>query len=156
MNLRWIALTSCVLLTIASTPSLALAEPTVAAADADAVFYRHAASCVAVLERDALALSARYKAGEPAVKPALVKLTEQGFTFIGKAYLRGLRKEEADRLTHQAEAAQKTMPLDALRELSSGCQAEGSRLYADAGMLQQMLVSNRARARVDKLLAAKN
>ncbi len=126
-----------------------------APSEADNQFFRRAAACVAVLENDAVALAGRYQAGERAVKPALVKLTEQGFSFIGRAYLRGLRKEEADRLTAQAEAAQKTMPADALRQLSSSCQAEGARLYADAGTLEQMIVSNRAKARVDKLLAAK-
>lgn len=125
------------------------------AGEADAVFFERAASCVAVLERDAVALAGRYQAGERGVKPALVKLTEQGFSFIGRAYLRGLRKEEADRLTGQAKQAQKTLPAEALAQLSAACQAEGARLYAEAGSLERMLVSNRAKARVDKLLAPK-
>ena len=128
------------------------AMPAQAAPD-DAVFYRRAASCVAVLERDAKALAGRYQAGERAVKPSLVKLTEQGFTFVGKAYLRGLRKAEADQLTADARAVQKSMPADALQQLSSACQTEGARLYQDANMLEQTLVSNRAKARVDSLLA---
>lgn len=126
-----------------------------AASEADHQFFRHAAACVAVLQNDAVALADRYRAGDRAVKPALVKLTEQGFSFIGRAYLRGLRKEEGDRLTTQAEAAQKSMPPEALRQLSTNCQAEGARLYAEASSLEQMVVSNRAKARVDKLLAAK-
>lgn len=125
------------------------------AAPEDTAFHRRAASCVAVLERDAVALAKRHQAGERGLKPALVRLTEQGFAFIGKAYLRGLRKAEADRLVEEAEAAQQAMAPEALTQLSAGCQAEGAKLYAGANGLEQALVSNRARARVDKLLAKK-
>jgi hypothetical protein len=130
---------------------LLAAGPTAAAPDDP--FYRRAASCVAVLERDAAALAGRYRAGERNLKPALVKMTEQGFTFIGKAYLRGLRKAEADRLVDEAKAEQKGMPPEALAQLSAACQAEGAKLYAGANGLEQALVTNRAKARVDKLLA---
>jgi hypothetical protein len=139
---------------------LALAAVTMPAAaaettEADTAFYRHAAACVAVLERDATTMAGRYQSGDRSVKPGLVKLTEQGFSFIGKAYLRGLRKEQADQLTAEARDAQKAMPASALQKLSSDCQAEGSRLYGQASALEQALVSNRAKARVDKLLARK-
>lgn len=134
---------------------LLLAGGPAQAAPEDAPFYRRAASCVAVLERDAVTLAGRYKAGERGVKTTLVKLTEQGFAFIGKAYLRGLRKAEADRLVGEAEAEQKGMPPEALSQLSAGCQAEGAKLYANANGLEQALVTNRAKARVDKLLAPK-
>lgn len=133
---------------------LLLAAPAVSAAD-DTPFFRRAAACVAVLERDAVEMAGRYKAGERAIKPGLVRLTEQGFAFVGKAYLRGLRKPEADKLIDEARAAQKSMPADALAQLSTGCRAEGAKLYADASGLEQMIVSNRAKARVDKLLAPK-
>jgi hypothetical protein len=134
----------------------AAASPARAASgEADGVFFQRAASCVAVLERDATGLAGRYQAGDRSVKPALLKLTEQGFSFIGRAYLRGLRKDEADRLTADAKQAQQAMSAEALRQLSSGCQTEGARLYADAGSLEQAVVSNRARARVEKLLAPK-
>ncbi|HEX5686975.1 MAG TPA: hypothetical protein VFY73_23430 [Ideonella sp.] len=126
-----------------------------AATEADTVFFKRAASCVAVLERDAAEMAGRYKAGERSVKSGLVRLTEQGFAFVGKAYLRGLRKPEADRLVDEAKATQKTMPAEALLQLSTGCRAEGAKLYADANGFEQMLVSNRAKARVDKLLAPK-
>lgn len=132
---------------------LLLAASPAQAAPEDAPFYRRAASCVAVLERDALALAGRHKAGERGLKPTLVKLTEQGFAFIGKAYLRGLRKAEADRLVDEAEAEQKGMAPEALAQLSAACQAEGAKLYASANGLEQALVTNRAKARVDKLLA---
>ncbi len=134
---------------------LGAASARAATAEADAVFFKRAASCVALLERDATEMAGRYKAGERSLKPGLVRLTEQGFTFIGKAYLRGLRKPEADRLIEEATEAQKAMPADALLQLSNGCRAEGAKLYADANGFEQMLVSNRAKARVDKLLAQK-
>jgi len=130
--------------------------PTRATSADDAPFYRRAASCVAVLESDAKALAGRYQAGERTLKPSLVKMTEQGFAFIGRAYIRGLRKTEADRLTAEASAQQKGMPPEALQQLSSSCQAEGAQLYADANPIEQSLVSNRARARVDKLLARRS
>lgn len=135
---------------------LTAAAPAYAAgSDADAAFFKRAASCVAVLERDATEMAGRYRAGDRSVKPGLIRLTEQGFTFIGKAYLRGLRKPEADGLIDEAKAAQKAMPADALGQLSAGCRAEGAKLYADANGFEQMVVSNRAKARVDKLLAPK-
>ena len=134
---------------------LGAASAHAAAAEADAVFFKRAASCVAVLERDATEMATRYKAGERSVKPGLVRLTEQGFAFVGRAYLRGLRKAEADKLIDEAKAAQKLMAADALLQLSTGCRAEGAKLYADANGFEQMIVSNRAKARVEKLLAPK-
>jgi hypothetical protein len=125
------------------------------AAPDDESFYRRAASCVAVLEHDARALADRHKSGERGLKPGLVRLTEQGFAFIGKAYLRGLRKDEADRLVDEAKAAQAAMAPEALDQLSSACRAEGAKLYAGANGLERALVTNRAKARVDKLLAKK-
>lgn len=125
------------------------------AAPDDAAFHRRAAACVAVLERDASALATRVQAGDKTARPALLKLTEQGFTFVGKAYLRGLRKAEADRLVDEAKSAHKTLPPEALQQLSAGCQAEGGRLFADANALERALVTNRAKARVESLLAPK-
>ena len=97
--------------------TLLMAAPAAPAAD-DTPFYRRAASCVAVLERDAVDMAGRYKAGDRSVKPGLVKLTEQGFAFIGRAYLRGLRKAEADKLIDEAKATQKTMAAEALVQLA--------------------------------------
>lgn len=135
---------------------MAPAWPAQAAPSAeDTQFYRRAASCVVVIERDALQLAGRYKAGDRAVKPSLVKLTEKGFAFIGRAYLRGLREDEANRLKADASVEQKAMPADELEQLSGSCQAEGAQLYGDANGFERALVSNRAKARVDKLLAKK-
>ena len=133
---------------------MASAWPSQAAPSAeDAQFYRRAASCVVVMERDALQLAGRYQAGDRDVKPSLVKLTVNGFAFVGRAYLRGLREAEANRLKAEAAVTQKTLAFDELEQLSSSCQAEGAQLYADANGLERALVSNRAKARVDKLLA---
>ena len=140
---------------------LALAGPAMPAAaagasDADTAFFRHAAACVAALERDATTMAGRYQSGDRSVKSGLVKLTEQGFSFVGKAYLRGLRKEEADQLTAEARESQKGMSSAALQKLSTDCQAEGGKLYGQASALEQAVVSNRAKARVEKLLAKKS
>lgn len=136
--------------------ALLAAAPAQAASEGDEVFFKRAASCVAALERDVDTMAGRYKAGERSVKSGLVKLTEQGFSFIGRAYVRGLRKDEADQLVAEARAAQKEMPPEAVQALSTSCQAEGAKLFNDANGLEQALVSNRARARVDKLLAKKS
>lgn len=143
--------TLLLVLALAALPAGA-ADPS----DADEVFFKRAAVCVAALERDAKAMAARYQAGDRGVKPGLVRLTEQGFSFIGRAYLRGLRKEQADQLAAEARESQKAMPAAALQKLSSDCQAEGSKLYGQAGALEQAVVSNRAKARVEKLLAKKS
>lgn len=121
-------------------------------ADDDAAFHRRAASCVAVMKGDVERLVPRFRAGEAALRPDLERLTAQGYAFIGTAYLRGLRKAEADRMLEAAEAEQRLQAPDALRALSSACQAEGAALLANANGLERALVNNRARARVDKLL----
>jgi hypothetical protein len=55
----------------------------------------------------------------------------------------------------EAEAAQSTMLADALLQLSTSCQAEGAALFKDSNVLERAVVSNRAKARVESLLAAK-
>lgn len=118
----------------------------------DAVFHQRAAACVAVMKSDVERLVPRFRAGEAALRPDLERLTAQGYAFIGTAYLRGLRKAEADRMLAQAEAQQRQQAPEALRLLSTACQAEGAALLANANGLERALVNNRARARVDKLL----
>lgn len=114
--------------------------------------YRHASACVAVLKREALVLTARYKAGHTETRPEIVKLTELGFTFIGTAYKSGLRKPQADQLLDEAEKAQKQASPDALRQLLGECQVEGAKLLRDANFVERALVGNRAASRVDKML----
>ncbi|MGM9487742.1 hypothetical protein [Ideonella sp. YS5] len=152
MNLIPIRSTLLVALALAGARPAAAAGAT----EADTAFFRHAAACVAALERDATTMAGRYQSGDRSVKPGLVKLTEQGFSFVGKAYLRGLRKEEADQLTAEARESQKGMSSAALQKLSTDCQAEGGKLYGQASALEQAVVSNRAKARVEKLLAKKS
>lgn len=115
--------------------------------------YKHASACVAVLKREALLLTARYKAGHTETRPEIVKLTELGFTFIGTAYKSGLRNPLADQLLDEAEQAQKHASPEALRQLLGECQGEGARLLREANFLERALLSNRASARVDKMLA---
>lgn len=115
--------------------------------------YKHASACVAVLKREALVLTARYKAGHPEARPEIVKLTELGFTFIGTAYKSGLRKPLADQLLDEAEKAQKQASPEALRQLLGECHVEGSKLLREANFVERALVGNRAASRVDKMLA---
>ncbi|HSI56966.1 MAG TPA: hypothetical protein VLA16_05385 [Ideonella sp.] len=122
--------------------------------DAGLARYRHASACVAVMKQDATALAERYRAGATAVRPEVVRLTELGFTFIGTAYKSGLRNPQADQLLDEAEQAQQGQPASALKQLSADCQAEGAKLLRDSNALERALVSNRARARVDRLLAS--
>lgn len=116
-------------------------------------FYRRASDCVAVMKRDVVTLRGRHEAGATQVRPQMLRLTELGFTFIGTAYKRGLRKEQADALLLEAEKTQKLMNADGLRRLSSECQAEGGKLLAKANVIERALVANRAKARVDDLLS---
>lgn len=118
----------------------------------DAVFFRRAATCVAVMKADVERLVPRFSAGESALRPNLERLTAQGFAFIGTAYKRGLRKDEADRMLAEAQAQQRSQTPESLRLLSSSCQTEGAALLTNASGLERALVNNRARARVDKLL----
>jgi hypothetical protein len=116
-------------------------------------FFERSSACVAVMKADLLALTERYQSGEPAVRADIERLTELGFSFVGTAYKRGLRKPLADKLLDEAERVQVLQAPVTLQALSTSCQAEGARLLAEANFLERALVRNRARARVDDLLA---
>lgn len=133
-----------------------LAGPAVRAADADAAdqaFYQRAASCAAVMKQEVVRLGDRWRAGDRNVKGDARRLTELSFTFVGIAYKRGLRGEAADRLLADAERAQAAQPAAALRQLSADCQAEAVKLLDRSNVLERALVRNRAKARVDQLMA---
>lgn len=117
-------------------------------------FYQRASDCVAVMKLDVVALKARYLAGQTQVRPQMLRLTELGFSFIGTAYKRGLRKAEADALLANAEKTQRSQSADSLAKLSSSCQLEADRLLQKANVLERALISNRAKARVDDLVAS--
>jgi hypothetical protein len=129
------------------------AAPASAADDANMARYRRASACVAVMKQDVLTLASRFRAGDTAVRPEMQRLTELGFTFIGTAYKSGLRKQLADPMLADAEKAQKRQSPEALRQLSADCQTEGDQLWRDSNFIERALVSNRARARVEALLA---
>ena len=119
----------------------------------DEAFHRRASVCAAVLKRDVLALKDRFLRGETAVRGEIQRLTEQSFTFVGTAYKRGLRNPRADQLLDEAERVQQRQSPALLRGLSVECQAEGAKLLSGANPIERALVRNRARARVDQLLA---
>ena len=140
-------------ITLVGIGMLLLATRPAQAADAATdAFYRRASACVAVMKQDVVVLTTRHRAGATAVRPDIQRLTELGFTFVGTAYKRGLRKDQADQMLADAEASQKGQGADTLKKLSTECQAEGARLLAKANVIERALVANRARARVDKLL----
>ena len=131
-----------------------MASPAQAAPDpADQAFFQRASVCSAVLKHDVLQLKRRAEAGEPGLRAQMERLAEFSFSYVGTAYKRGLRKPQADELLDQAEAQQRSLGLAALRTLSADCQAEGDRLLNSANVLERALVRNRAKARVDQLLA---
>lgn len=139
------------LLALLCLPAWAAAAP--AADDPALPFYRRASSCAAVMKQDVLGLAARYRGGERALRADIQQLTELTFTFVGTAYKRGLRSAQADALMAEAEAQQHTQAAAVLRQLSADCQGEGARLLAKSNILERALVRNRAKARVDQLLA---
>jgi hypothetical protein len=114
--------------------------------------YRHASECVAVLKRDALGLVEASRASQPGARASLLRLTEQGFAFVGTAYKAGLRNPLADQLLAEAEQAQQRWPAERLRQLATDCQGEGATLLKQSNFIERALVSNRAKARVEHLL----
>lgn len=110
-----------------------------------------AAACVAALKVRADALGARLPK-EPRVEPELVAVLEQGFAFIGDAYLHGMRdKARADALLAQAEQAQKSLTPPQLAERQAACQVEALRLLKEASPFGRLVVSHQARKRVDRI-----
>ena len=114
--------------------------------------HRHASMCVAELKHEVQGLRERAQAGAQNLRPEMIRLTEWGFSFVGTAYKAGLRKPLADQLLKEAEAELPRLGPEARRQLGADCRAEGARLYKNANFLEQALVTNRARARVDELL----
>ena len=134
---------------LALWPWLALAANP---APADLGRWQQASACVAVLKADVTQLRDQVWAGQSGQQTQMVKLTEQGFAFIGTAYKQGLREPLADELLNQAEAATERLPAAERQALSQRCQAQGATLMREANPIERLLVSNRAKARVEKLL----
>ena len=110
-----------------------------------------AAACVAALKLRADSLGARLPK-DPRVEPELTAVLEQGFAFIGDAYLNGMRdKARADALLAQAQQAQKSLTPAQIAERQAGCQAEALRLLKDASPFGRMVVSHQARKRVERI-----
>lgn len=137
---------------LAAWSATGLASPA-RADDADEAYYRRASTCAAALKREVVALKDRYLRGETGLRGEIQRLTEQSFTFVGIAYKRGLRNPRADQLLDEAERAQQRLSPAALRGLSADCQAEGAKLLSDSNVIERALVRNRAKARVEQLLA---
>lgn len=136
------------LLLLLSVPLGALAAPT----PTELARWQHASECVAVLEAEVDGLRDQTRAGTGGLKPQMQALTEQGFAFIGTAYKQGLREPLADELLKAARQALKAVPVESRRAQLLGCRSEGAVLLDEANGLERMLVANRAKARVERLL----
>ena len=112
---------------------------------------QHSAECVAALGVDAEAMADQYRSGHTEVEAELVRRVQQGFAFIGTAYLQGVRDTEADRLLKAAEAAQKEIPAAELSARQVACRKEGARLLEKANAIERALVMKAAQRRVDRL-----
>lgn len=121
-------------------------------AEADQAFFKRTSVCAAVLKQEVVTLQGRVNKGEGQLRGDIQRLTEQSFAYVGTAYKRGLRNPQADQLLGEAEAALKRLPPATQRQQLQECQAEGSRILANANALERALVRNRAKARVDQLL----
>ena len=112
---------------------------------------QHSAECVAALEADAERMADQYRSGRTEVEPELVRRVQQGFAFIGTAYLQGVGDAEADRLLRAAQKAQKDIPAAELAARQAACRTEGTRLLEQATALERAFVVKAARRRVDRM-----
>jgi hypothetical protein len=112
---------------------------------------QHSAECVAALQVEAEAMADQVRRGRTEVEPELVRRVQQGFAFIGTAYLQGVRNAEADRLLKAAEAAQKEIPVAELTARQVACRSEGARLLEKANALERAFVVKAAKRRVDRM-----
>ena len=141
---------------VALAPLAAHAQPSDPAAMTDEAFYQRAAVCAAALQTDQLALAARAKAGELDLKPQLQQITKLGFTYVGTAYLRGLRDPRADNMLKAQVAEQKSWDAARHEKVVGECRVEAQGLFDNASSMEQWLVTNRANKRVDKFLGTMN
>ncbi len=138
----------------------ALAAPLAARAqtvpDNDEAFYQRAAVCAAAMEVDQLALVMRVRAGDAAARAPLVDITRLGFSYVGEAYLRGMRNPRADDMLKAERIEVRTWD-DARREKTVGeCRVEAQAIYDSANALTQSLLMNRVNKRVDKFISSPN
>jgi hypothetical protein len=135
------------------TVTAALAGSAAAASGADdEAFYQRAASCVAAMQVDQYALVGKARAGATEVRPELLLLTKLGFSYVGEAYLKGLRDPRGADMVKAATAEQKDWPEARHKALVAQCRVEAQKLYDNAGMWQ-WAVDNKAKKRVDRFLS---
>ena len=122
----------------------------------DEAFYQRAATCAAAMEVDQLALVMRARAGDASARAPLVDLTKLGFSYVGEAYLRGLRNPRGDQMLKAQRVEVRTWD-DARREKTVGeCRVEAQSVFDGANSLTQALLMNRVNRRVDKFLSSPN
>lgn len=117
----------------------------------DIAFYRNASDCTAALK--ARVEQHLLKPPSEARNQLIVRDTELGFVYIGVAYKRGLRNPEADSMLKDAEGRWTQLtPTQQVNRLNN-CTQQGQQMMDEVSGLERYLVRNRAKARVDRLLA---
>lgn len=117
----------------------------------DEAFYLHASNCTAAFK--ARVEQHLTQAPSEARNQLLLRDTELGFVYVGLAYKRGLRNPQADDLLKVAEDRWRQLGAAQQNNRLSQCTQEGQQHMADISGLERYLVRNRAKARIDKLLA---
>ncbi len=144
------ALATCAIGALAPLAAHAQTVPT-----DDEAFYQRAAVCAAAMEVDQLALANRLRAGDTSARPPLVDITKLGFSYVGEAYLRGLRNPRADEMLKAQRLEVKTWDAPRREKTVGECRVEAQSIFDGANGLTQSLLMNRVNKRVDKFLAQK-
>ena len=129
-----------------------MAAPVLADDAADEAFYHRASECAAAMQVDQFALVARVRSGDKSVRPALFDITKLGFTYVGRAWQRGLQQPRADQMLKAAIEEQKDWPAARHASTVTECRAEAQKIYDDAG-LWKMALDGLANKRVNRYMS---
>jgi len=126
------------------------------AADANEVFFAHAAACTALHKTEVETLRKAWVPGKKELREEILRHTVSGFSFVATTYKQGLRNPQADELLKAAEEEQKALtPAERLSKLNA-CATEGATLLRDMTSVERWFIQNRSNARVERLLAPKD
>jgi hypothetical protein len=147
--------TLLVALATAMHPAAARAQSTAPAegADANEAFYERTAVCAAAMEVDQLALVRRAHEGAQGLRPQIFTLTRLGFTYVGMAYLKGLRDPRATQMLKAQRVEQKSWTPARHAQVVAECRKEAQAQYDDAPAMERWFADKKANSRVDKFLA---
>jgi hypothetical protein len=145
---RFALVASGSLMLLVSAPAHAQEKPS-----AKQAFFMEASDCTAALKARVEERVAQPKSD--ARNKAILSDTEMGFSFIGVAYKKGLRKPEADQMLAASEKKWATLSKTEQQGRLTTCSAKGQQLLKDLSGFERYIIKNRAQARVDKLLQPK-